>query len=73
MADGFVPWHLYERARQFGVLPGSFKTRILNRVELWNSTIIERTLKRSKSLRFNENINELRDIINAKYFFPGEE
>ena len=73
MADGFVPWHLYERARQFGVLPGSFKTRILNRVELWNSTIIDRTLKRSKSLRFNENVKELRDIINSKYFFAGEE
>ena len=73
MADGFVPWHLYERARQFGVLPGSFKTRILNRVELMNTTIIDRTLKRSKSLRFNENVKELRDIINSKYFFAGQE
>ena len=49
MADGFVPWHLYERAKQFGVLPGSFKTRILNRVELMNTPIIERTLKRTLS------------------------
>ncbi len=38
-----------------------------------NTTIIERTLKRSKSLRFNENVKELRDIINSKYFFAGEE
>ena len=73
MAHGFVPHHLYEHARNFGVLPGSFRTRILNRVELWNTTIIDRTLKNSKSLRYNENIKELRDIMHSRYFFHGQE
>ena len=73
MAHGFVPAYLYEYARSFGVLPGSFKTRILNRVNLWNSTIIERTLDKSKSLRYHDTVKELREILDTKYFFPEQE
>ena len=73
MSHGFVPAYLYDYARSFGVLPGSFKTRILNRVDLWNSTIIERTLDKSKSLKYHDTVKELREILDTKYFFPEQE
>ena len=73
MAHGFVPAYLYDYARAFGVLPGSFRDRILNRVDLWNTTLIDRSLKRTQSLKHHEVIKELREIMDTKYFFPGQE
>ena len=73
MKDGFVPVHLYEMAREFGVLPASFRDRILNRVDLWNSTMLDRIMKNTKSSRHSKQIAELREIVDSKYFFPDQE
>jgi len=73
MKDGFVPVHLYDMAREFGVLPGSLRIRISNRVDLWNSTMLDRIMKNTKSSRHAMQIAELREIVDSKYFFPDQE
>ena len=73
MKDGIEPVHLYEMAREFGVLPASFRDRILNRVDLWNSTMLDRIMKNTKSSRHTLQMSELREIVDSKYFFPDQE
>ena len=47
--------------------------RILNRVDLWNSTMLDRIMKNTKSSRHTLQMSELREIVDSKYFFPDQE
>ena len=62
-----IPPHLYDAAFRLGFSAERLEERVENRVELMNTTLLERTFKRTGAFKDNPSIAAIRDVIKNKY------
>ena len=62
-----IPPHLYDAAFRLGFSAERLEERVENRVELMNTTLLERTFKRTGAFKDNPSIAAIRDVIKDKY------
>lgn len=68
MTDGFIPLYIVDRLKNYGLNFSQIYERVTNRTDLMNTTILERLIKRTNALHYNERVNKLRDMALSRGF-----
>ena len=61
MTDGFVPLYIIDRLTKYGLTYPQIFERLTNRADLMNTTILDRLIKKTNALQYNERIAALRN------------
>jgi len=62
MTDGFVPLYIQQRLTNYGLTYPQILERITNRAELMNTTILDRLIKSTNAMQYNDRIGRLRNM-----------
>jgi len=68
MTDGFIPLPIIDSLKNYGLNFSQIYERVTNRADLMNTTILERLIKRTNSLHYNDRVNKLRDMALSRGF-----
>ena len=68
MTDGFIPLAIIDRLEKYGLNFSQIYERVTNRVDLMNTTILERLVERTNTLHYNDRVNKLRDMALSRGF-----
>jgi len=68
MTEGFIPLYIVDRLKNYGLNFSQIYERVTNRTDLMNTTILERLIKRTTALHYNERVNKLRDMALSRGF-----
>ena len=68
MKEGFVPLYIVDRLKNYGLSFDQIWERITNRSELMNTTILDRLIKKTNALQYNDRIGKLREMAESRGF-----
>ena len=72
MKEGFIPLYIIDRLKNYGLNFDQIYSRITNRADLMNTTILDRLIKKTNSMKHNDRINKLRNMAITRGFnFEG--
>jgi len=72
MKEGFIPLYIVDRLKNYGLNFDQIYSRITNRADLMNTTILDRLIKKTNSMKHNDRINKLRNMAITRGFnFEG--
>ena len=68
MKEGFVPLYIIDRLKNYGLTFDQIWERVTNRSELMNTTILDRLIKKTNALQYNDRISKLREMVTSRGF-----
>jgi len=68
MKEGFVPLYIIDRLKNYGLSFDQIWERVTNRSELMNTTILDRLIKKTNALQYNDRIGKLREMATSRGF-----
>jgi len=68
MKEGFVPLYIIDRLKNYGLSFDQIWERVTNRADLMNTTILDRLIKKTNALQYNDRISKLREMAESRGF-----
>ena len=68
MKEGFVPLYIIDRLKNYGLSFDQIWERVTNRADLMNTTILDRLIKKTNALQYNDRIGKLREMALTRGF-----
>ena len=68
MKEGFVPLYIIDRLKNYGLSFDQIWERVTNRADLMNTTILDRLIKKTNALQYNDRIGKLREMAESRGF-----
>ena len=68
MKEGFIPLYIIDRLKNYGLNFSQIYERITNRADLMNTTILDRLIKRTNSMQYNDRVAKLRNMAQSRGF-----
>ena len=68
MKEGFVPLYIIDRLKNYGLSFDQIWERVTNRSDLMNTTILDRLIKKTNALQYNDRIGKLREMATSRGF-----
>jgi hypothetical protein len=68
MKEGFIPLYIIDRLNSYGLNFNQIYERITNRADLMNTTILDRLIKKTNALQYNDRVAKLRNMAQSRGF-----
>ena len=68
MKEGFVPLYIIDRLKNYGLSFDQIWERVTNRADLMNTTILDRLIKKTNALQYNDRVSKLREMAETRGF-----
>ena len=68
MKEGFIPLYIIDRLNSYGLNFNQIYERITNRADLMNTTILDRLIKKTNALQYNDRVAKLRNMAASRGF-----
>ena len=68
MKEGFVPLYIIDRLKNYGLTFDQIWERVTNRADLMNTTILDRLIKKTNALQYNDRVSKLREMAETRGF-----
>ncbi|ASF00447.1 hypothetical protein [uncultured virus] len=68
MKEGFVPLYIVDRLKNYGLSFDQIWERVTNRADLMNTTILDRLIKKTNALQYNDRVSKLREMAETRGF-----